>query len=424
MLKPSDADNWLQWRGPLATGEAPNADPPTNWSETENVKWKTKIGGLGHSSPVVTDDRVYFTYAREVGKPFEPRPDTAPGAHDNKLVSSKFEFVAVGLERSSGKTLWEKVLHSAIPHEGAHVSASLASASPVTDGTNVWFFFGSYGLFCLDKNGETIWEKEIGTMQTKHGHGEGASPVLSDEILAINWDHEGQSFVMAIKKKTGETIWKADREEVTSWSSPIVVKVNEQRQLIVPGTERIRSYDLVNGKVIWQCGGMSHNIVASPVSEKGMVFIGSSYEKRQMLGIRLRGAAGDITSSDHVVWSRQARTPYVPSPLLVNGHLYFLRHYQGVLTRLHATTGEEPYGPFRVGRMNEIYASPVSAAGRIYVTDRSGMTAVMSTAEQPERIAFNRLNDRFNASAALSGKQMFLRGEKFIYCLEEGGEDE
>ena len=424
MLKPSDADNWLQWRGPLATGEAPNADPPTNWSETENVKWKTKIGGLGHSSPVVTDDRVYFTYAREVGKPFEPRPDTAPGAHDNKLVSSKFEFVAVGLERSSGKTLWEKVLHSAIPHEGAHVSASLASASPVTDGTNVWFFFGSYGLFCLDKNGETIWEKEIGTMQTKHGHGEGASPVLSDEILAINWDHEGQSFVMAIKKKTGETIWKADREEVTSWSSPIVVKVNEQRQLIVPGTERIRSYDLVNGKVIWQCGGMSHNIVASPVSEKGMVFIGSSYEKRQMLGIRLRGAAGDITSSDHVVWSRQARTPYVPSPLLVNGHLYFLRHYQGVLTRLHATTGEEPSGPFRVGRMNEIYASPVSAAGRIYVTDRSGMTAVMSTAEQPERIAFNRLNDRFNASAALSGKQMFLRGEKFIYCLEEGGEDE
>jgi outer membrane protein assembly factor BamB len=164
---------------------------------------------------------------------------------------------------------------------------------------------------------------------------------------------------------------------------------------------------------------MSNNIVASPVYENGMVFLGSSYETRRMLGIKIEGAEGDITSSDNVVWSRTARTPYVPSPLLVNGHLYFLRHYQGVMTRLEASTGKEPTGPFRVGRMNEIYASPVSAAGRIYVTDRRGMTAVMSTDAEPRPLAFNRLNDRFNASAALAGKELFLRGEEFLYCLIE-----
>lgn len=416
---PSKADTWMQWRGPLMTGEAPNGQPPLMWSEKENVRWKTKIGGLGHSSPVVTKDMVFLTYARPVGQPFEPRPDTAPGAHDNKRVDSEFEFVAVGISRADGKILWEKALKSAIPHEGAHISASLASASPVTDGDKVWFFFGTYGLYCLDKNGSIQWTKELGTMKSKHGHGEGASPVLSQNTIAINWDHEGQSFVMAIDKNTGKTLWKKDREEVTSWSSPIVVEHIGKRLLIVPGTQRIRAYDLSDGEVVWQCGGMSQNIVASPVFENGMVFVGSSYEKRQMLGIKLDGATGDITSTKNVVWSRTARTPYVPSLLLVNGHLYFLRHYQGVLTRLKAATGEELTGPFRVGRMNEIYASPVSAAGRIYITDRSGMTAVMSTDDEPKTLAFNRLNDRFSASAAIAGKQMFLRGENYIYCLEE-----
>ena len=401
------------------TGEAPEANPPIQWSETENVKWKTKLRGLGHSSPVLTSEHVFLTYAVAVGTPFEPIEDTAPGAHDNKRVDSEYEFVGACLSRRDGSLLWEKALHRAIPHEGAHISASLASASPVTDGKKVWFHFGSFGLYCLSNSGELIWEKVIGKMNSKHGHGEGASPVLHGDTIAINWDHEGQSFVMAMNKHTGETIWKQQREEVTSWASPIVVEHDNRAQLIVPGTQRIRGYDLSNGQTIWQCGGMSHNIVASPVYSEGMVFVGSSYEKRQMLGIKLAGANGDITSTDNVVWSRTARTPYVPSPLLVGGHLYFLRHYQGILSRLHAETGEEKTGPFRVGRMNEIYASPVSAAGRIYITDRRGMTAVMSTDDQPEPIGFNRLNDRFSASAAISGNQIVLRGEKFIYCLQD-----
>ncbi len=405
------------------TGVAPESNPPTRWSETENVKWKTKLTGLGHSSPVVSNGMVFITLAREIGDPFEPRPDTAPGAHDNKMVSSKFEFVGLAIRQSDGKIAWEKVLHQAIPHEGAHVSASLASASPVTDGEHVWFFFGTYGMYCLDFDGQLVWKKQLGKMNTKHGHGEGATPVLHKNTIAVNWDHEGQSFTVAVDKSDGRTMWKQDREEITSWSSPIVVEHEGTPQLIVPGTNRIRAYDLSSGEVIWQCGGMSHNIVASPVANKGMVFVGSSYEKRQMLAIRLAGAKGDITSSTNVVWSRTARTPYVPSLLLVDEHVYFLRHYQGILTRLVAETGEEPTGPFRLGSMNEIYASPVSSAGHIYVTDRSGTTAVLTTGKEPETIAVNRLNDRFSASAAIVDDQIILRGEQHIYCLSNGNKD-
>lgn len=411
---------WYQWRGPLMTGEAPHANPPVRWSESNNIKWKTKLAGLGHSTPIVTRDAVYLTWAREIGEKFPPRPDTAPGAHDNKLVSSKFEFVAVAVDRGSGQIRWTKVLHSAIPHEGAHISASLASASPVTDGQRIWFHFGSFGLYCLDPDGTTLWAKQLGVMNSKHGHGEGASPVLSGNIIAVNWDHEGQSFVAAFDKNTGDEIWRQNRDEVTSWASPIVVEHAGRRQLIVAGTNRIRAYDLQTGEVIWICGGMSHNIVATPVYWDGMVFFGSSYEKRQMLAIKLDGANGDITSSPNVVWSRMARTPYVPSLLVYRGHLYFLRHYQGILSRLDARSGDEPSGPFRLGSMDEIYASPVAAMGKIFVTDRKGTTAVISADEPMQDVIVNRLNDRINASAAIAGDELFLRGESFLFCIKQG----
>ena len=419
MARPTkELRNWYQWRGPMMTGEAPFANPPTHWSETKNIKWKTPISGLGHSSPVVTSDAVYLTLAREVGEKFDPRPDTAPGAHDNKRVSSQFEFVAVSVDRRSGKINWQRVLHSAIPHEGAHISGSLASQSPVTDGKHIWFFFGSYGLYCLNQEGKTVWSKNFGAMNTKHGHGEGASPVLTDNVLAINWDHEGQSFIAAFDKSTGNEIWRQERDEVTSWASPIVVAHDGRKQLIVAGTKRNRAYDLKTGETIWSCGGMSHNIVATPVHHDGLVFFGSSYEKRQMMAIRLQGAKGDITSTDNVVWSRTARTPYVPSLLHYSNHLYFLRHYQGVLTRLKSDTGHEPSGPFRLGRMNEIYASPIAAAGRVYVTDRRGFTVVLNADDPNRDKIYNRLNDRFNASAAMSEDELFLRGERFLYCIK------
>jgi outer membrane protein assembly factor BamB len=205
---------------------------------------------------------------------------------------------------------------------------------------------------------------------------------------------------------------------VTSWSTPLIVRQGDGAQVIVSGTKRVRGYDLATGRVIWECAGLSHNIVASPVAADGMVFVGSSYEKRRMFGIKLAGAKGDITATDNVAWRRARRTPYVPSPLLYDGWLYFLTHYQGFLSKVVAKTGDEPQKPMRLEGMYEIYASPVAAAGRIYITDRDGITLVLSHGKgAPAVLARNRLDDGFNASAAIAGDEIFLRGRSHLYCI-------
>lgn len=410
---------WAQWRGPLGTGEAPNSNPPTQWSETDNVKWKTKLPGLGHSTPVVWDQTIVVTTAVPFGEKFPPIADNAPGSHDNLKVSQKFKFVAIAIDRATGEIRWEKTLHEAIPHEGAHVSGSLASGSPIIDQEHIFAYFGTYGIYCLDRQGNTVWEKSLGKMNSKHAHGEGASPFLFEDTLIINWDHEGSSFIVALDKNSGEEIWRADRDEITSWSSPIVYDFEGKPQVIVAGTGAVRAYDLKSGDVIWECTGLSNNIVATPIAHDGMVYVGSSYEIKSMFAIRLEGAKGDITGTPNVVWKRASRTPYVPSPLLYRGSLYFLRHYQGILTIANADTGDEHLGPFRLNGIRDIYASPVAANGKIYITDRDGITLVISEPEMPRLLSANKLDDSFSASMAIVDDELFLRGEDFLYCISD-----
>ncbi|MDA1166363.1 MAG: PQQ-like beta-propeller repeat protein [Planctomycetota bacterium] len=414
-----DDGNWPQWRGPLGTGVSPNGEPPIEWSEEKNVRWKVELPGRGHGTPIVWNDHVFLSTAIPFGPKLPPKQSGRPGEHDNLAVSQRHQFVALALDRATGRTIWKKQLHEALPEEGAHSTASLASASPVADGEHVFAFFGSHGLFCLDHDGKLIWKKDLGRMHTKHGHGEGTSPVLHGETLVINWDHEGDSFIVALEKSTGKEVWRRERDEVTSWATPIVVQRGDTTQLIVSGTARVRAYDLGSGKTLWECGGLSSNIVASPVHADGIVIAGSSYEKRAMLAIRIDGAQGDITDSKQVVWSRTRGTPYVPSPLLYGDALYFHAHYQSVLTRIDAKTGEENPGPFRLPGISNVYASAVGAAGRVYVTDLEGTTLVFSNEANPRIMARNILDDRFNASAAIAGRQLFLRGEKLLYCLEK-----
>ena len=420
MTRASDVEpSWQQWRGPLGTGVAPNANPPIEWSETKNVRWKTALPGKGHSTPIVSGDRIFLTTAIPYGEKLPPKNSTAPGTHDGVPVTQRHEFVVLAINRRDGKILWQKSVHKKLPHEGGHYTGSLASNSAVTDGEHVFAFFGSHGLYCLDLNGEVKWQKQFGEMQTKHGHGESASPALYGDTLVVNWDHDGPCFVTAFDKRTGKQLWKVNRDEDTSWSSPIIIEHNDKPLLIVAGTNRVRGYDLPTGKVIWECGGMSSNIVATPVAAEGMLFAGSSYEKRSLLAIRLDRAKGNITGSDRVAWSRSRGTPYVPSPLLYGDSLYFLTHYQGVLSRVNAQTGQDQPGQIRLGGLGDIYASPVAAGRRVYVTDLDGNTIVVSHEDKPRELALNRLNDVFAASAAIVGRELFLRGERHLYCIAE-----
>lgn len=413
---PTDG-HWPQWRGPLGTGVSPVGNPPVEWSEDKNVQWKIELPGRGHSTPIVWGDRIFLTAAVPFGPKLEPKKSGRPGAHDNLAVSQRHRFVALCVDRKTGKILWQKMLNDALPIEGGHYTASLASASSVADAAHVFAFFGSHGLFCLTHNGDVVWEKNLGQMHTKHGHGEGASPALHGSTLVINWDHEDDSFIVALDKATGKEIWRKPRQEVTSWATPIIVDHAGKQQVIVCGTSRVRGYDLADGSVLWECGGLSANIVATPVYSDGIVIAGSSYEKRAMLAMRLAGSKDDITDTQQVIWSRRRGTPYVPSPLLYDGALYFHAHYQSVLTRLDAKTGEENPGPFRLPGIASVYASAVGAAGRVYVTDLEGATLVFSNEDKPRILARNVLDDRFNASAAIAGNQLLLRGEKFLYCI-------
>lgn len=408
---------WGQWRGPMATGVAPKATPPIRWSEQENLCWKTALTGVGHGTPVVWGDQVILTAAEPVGPVLDPLWDGAPGAHDNVPVTQQQRFVVMAFGRDSGALLWKTTVHEALPHAGGHSTGTVASASPVTDGEHIVASFGSEGLYGLSMDGTLLWSTKLGQMATKHGHGEGAGPVLHGELVALTHDHEGASWVGAFDKRTGVARWRTERDEVTSWATPITVRHGGVTQLVVPGTAALRAYDLATGEVLWHTAGLSHNVVASPVAGHGMVFSGSSYDTKAMLAVRL-GGTGDV-SATHVAWRRKRGTPYVPSPLLVDDALYYLGHYQGVMSRVVATTGAAPTGPFRLERLASIYASPVSAAGRIYVTDLEGNTAVLEHGPELKPLARNELDDRFSASAALVGDQLFLRGERSLYCVSE-----
>lgn len=414
-----DLRHWAQWRGPMGNGEAPGADPPVTWSEAQNVRWKTPLPGIGHSSPVVWGDRIFLTASIESGEDVPPPVGRRPGEHDNILTVKKTKFVVLAVDRRNGGVVWQTVVRDRVPHEARHNTGSYASGSPVTDGKRVFAFFGSHGLYCLDRGGKVLWERDLGDMHSKHAHGEGSSPALHGDTLVVNWDHEGPSFVVALDKRTGKERWKADRDEPTSWSSPHVLVHQGKSQVVIAAANRIRSYELATGKVIWECGGLSHNVVSSPVSANGMVICGSSYEKQSILGIRLEGAKGDLTGTEHVVWFKRRDTPYVPSLLLHEGLVYYLRHYQGVLTCRKAGSGEEVYARLRLPGIQNVYSSPVSAKGRIYITSMDGHTVVFSAGPEPRILGRSQLDDSFSASAALCGKELFLRGHKALYCLAE-----
>src|SRR6266481_2366694 len=333
-------NNWPQWRGPLANGVAPHANPPIRWSETNSVRWKILLPGKGHSSPIVFGGAVYVLAAFPVGEAQKPVYDDAPGVHDSVPVTHRHQFLALAINRRDGKTLWSKVLREEWPHEGGHQTGSLASNSPVTDGERLYAFFGSRGLYCLDLKGEVLWQKDLGRMHTLHAHGEGSSPVLYGDTLIICWDQEADSFIHAFDKHTGKTLWKVARDEKTSWSTPLIVEHEGKPQVIVSATKRVRGYDLSSGAQLWECAGLTDNVVSSPVHWHDMIIAGNSYYSQAMLAIRLAGAKGDLTGTGHVAWKLNRLSPYVSSPLLYDDTLYVLRHNQNVLSRLDPMTSK------------------------------------------------------------------------------------
>ena len=417
---------WAQWRGPRATGVAPHGDPPLEWSESKNIRWKVEVPGEGHATPIIWGDRVYIQTAVKTDKVIESpkpeEPEKEEGGRRRRMPVLKpthvYQFRILAYDRKTGKLVWEKTVREELPHEGHHEAGSLASGSPITDGEHLFAYFGSRGLYAFDMSGKLLWEKDLGDMETRRGFGEGSSPVIYADTIVINWDHEGDSFITALDKKTGENRWKMGRDEVTTWATPLVLEADGKPQVVMPASNRIRSYDLASGALIWECGGLSRNVIPSPVSDHGLVYVMSGYRGYALRAIRYAQAKGDITDTQAVAWTHDDATPYVPSPLLYDDALYFLASSKGILSCFDARTGKEHYGKQRLDEMDGgVYASPVGAKGRVYVTGRRGVTQVIRHGPTFEVLATNKLDDDFDASAAIVGKELYLRGHKNLYCI-------
>jgi outer membrane protein assembly factor BamB len=434
---PSATDaNWPAWRGPLATGVAPRGNPPTAWSETAHVKWKVKIPGKGTATPIIWGNQVFVQTAIPAGKPAVA--DAEKGAADPATPATNaasagpgrggppraaapkeaHQFTLLCLDRQTGRTLWQKIAREELPHEGHHPDHGFASHSPVTDGRQIFAWFGSRGLHAYDLQGDLKWSKDLGRMKTRNSFGEGNSPALSGQTLVINWDHEGEDFIVALDAATGQERWRQARDEDTTWATPLIVQHEGKAQVITSATKKIRSYDLATGNPLWECAGMTANVIPSPVTANGVVYATSGFRGSALLALRL-GRTGDLTGSDAIVWSLNKNTPYVPSPLLADDRLYFFAGNNATLTCCEAPTGRVLIDAEKLADLQGVYASPVAAAGRVYLVGRNGAAVVLKRTDQLEVLATNRLDDKFDASPAIAGKELFLRGRENLYCLAE-----
>ena len=406
---------WAQWRGPDATGVSPTANPPLEWSETRNIKWKVEIPGRGHASPVLWDDRLFVLTAVPAAAQGEaqhaPRGGLTPrGVH---------RFLVLAIDRRTGRTLWERVAAEQEPHEAGHTDNSRwASSSPITDGDSVFAYFESFGIYAYDMNGTLRWKKDLGDKRMRNQFGEGSTPALHGNTLVIVWDHlNGESFIVALDKRDGRELWRVKREEIDTWATPLVLEVNGRPQVIVPAMRRNRGYDLATGAVVWESDGLTMNPIPSPVHGDGLVFLMSGFQGNDLKAIRVADARGNIDGTPHVVWTLDRDTPYVPSPVLVDGTLYFLKTNSGILSAFDARTGKPHYQNRRLDGVPNVFASPVSAQGRIYIPGREGTTIVIRSGPTYEVLAKNTLDDGFDASPALADNEIFLRGQKYLYCI-------
>jgi outer membrane protein assembly factor BamB len=397
---PARADNWPGWRGASARGISDERDLPTTWSATQHVVWKTPLPEPGNSTPIVWGDRVFLTQPVDGGK----------------------RRVLLALDRKTGKKLWQQEVLCMVV-ETSHSQNPPCSSSPVTDGTAVYAHFASAGVLACDLDGKRIWHKDLGAVMHKWGNG--SSPILYKDLVIV-WQGPGEpSFLTALDKRTGETVWKKEERAINSpifgsWSTPVVVRVRDRDELIfpLPGDKigspgEFKAYDPANGKELWRCAGLGNEIYAMPVvSAKGDLIVGISGHNGPTLAVR-PGGSGDVTET-HRVWRNAAKNPQrIGSGVLHEGYLY-LADADGFAECIDAGTGKDVWKE-RLG--GKLWGSLLLAEGRLYVSNLEGQTFVLAASPKFELLAKNDVGEPIYAAPAVSNAQFFLRGHKYLYCI-------
>ena len=425
--------NWSRWRGPNENGSVSTGSPPVEWSLTKNIRWKAELPGKGSSTPIIHGNQVIVLTsietdkkkagAESVASTTPPASAPSPTGGDSPRrrgfgappPTNFFQFVVMSYDRVTGEKQWSKVVTEEVPHEAGHQTNNMASSSPITDGKHIYVDFGSRGIFCLDMLGNVKWQKDLGEMTTIASFGEGSSATLADNLLVVPWDHEAGSFLVAFNATSGEEVWRTPRAEKTCWATPLIVNHKGRSQVITNG-RRVRSYDLKDGKLIWECGGQVSNPIPSPILVGGSVICMTGYQGNAIQSISL-DSVGDVTGSNSIRWSNNEAAPYVPTATLYKGSLYFNKGNNNIISCANAETGELLFSQKRLEGLGTIYASPVAVADHIYFTGRDGMTVVVKHGKDLEIVSKNPLEEAIDGSLAVVGDTIYARGERHLFCI-------
>lgn len=460
VLIPGGNDSWPGWRG-QGNGVG-SGTPPTEWSEQENVRWKVSVPGKGLSSPVVWEGLVFVTSAvgtgkKKDGEPAEAgadgergRPDEGgrgrgdgerrgppgearrgdgppeggrgPGGFGRGAPIEEQDFVVLALDRKDGAVKWQTKLATVMPHQGTHRDGSYASPTPVTDGERLYVSFGSYGIYALGLDGKLQWSVDLGDMDINNSFGEGSSPLLAGGSLILNWDHEGDSFLVALEAKTGKERWRTARPRGTNWSSPVLVSAGGAPRVVVAGPIAI-AYDPATGQELWREGeapeGRGGGAIATPVVLDELVVYATGGRRGGEARAWVANAPKGAEKVEPLLWKVTLDGPHVPSPLAYEGKVYLLKQDSGMLSVLDPASGKVEYGPERLDAVADVYASLVAAGGHLYVVGRDGTIEVLATRPELATVAVNKLDEGIDATPAIAGDELFLRGLEHLYCIAQ-----
>ncbi|HEX6213067.1 MAG TPA: PQQ-binding-like beta-propeller repeat protein [Methylomirabilota bacterium] len=422
------ADNWPQWRGPAGIGVSSETDLPLTWSENDNIAWRAPIGGVGVSTPIVWDDRVFVTSQRGSGVRREGRHPTlvqggsAAEAGERALAagedraSDRLMFLVESFQRDDGRRLWSFELPAEGDLPAVHEKHNLASASPVTDGERVYAVFGSGQVVAVEAaSGARVWHRHLaaehGPFQINWGHG--SSPVIYRDLLILPCYHEPASYLIALDVRTGKTRWRVDRgSNVLSYSTPVIVRTaSGADELVLNTSAALEAYDPATGEALWRLDEPHRFAIPAPVFHDGVIYASRGYRSGPYMAIRA-GGRGDIAST-HVAWTVPTGAPYISS-MVYTGGLLFMAGDVGVVTCVDPRTGERVWQERTGGIFS---ASPVAAAGRIYLVSETGETIVMRVARTPDVLARNRIDGRLLASLAVSNGMLFLRTDDWLVAV-------
>lgn len=427
--QPRAAGSWPSFRGAAASGIAEGQNLPDNWSvgTGQNILWRSTVPGLAHSSPIVWGTQLFITSAVSS----DPNATFRPGLYGDGDASgdrSRQRWMVYALDKRTGKILWERVAYEGAPIDKRHIKSTYASATPATDGRIVVASFGSHGVYAYDLSGNLRWKVDLGRMDVgaydapSYEWGPASSPIIWNDLVILQCDNQADSFVIALNAQTGETVWKTERQELPSWGTPTIAPTSAGPVLVTNASNFIRGYDPRTGKELFKLGGSSKITAPTPIFADGFFVVASGRQPEGPIFVIRDNARGDLTlrtgrtSSEAIVWSRTARGPYMPTPLIYRGLLYVLNN-NGIFDCYNLRSGEEVYRQRLPNIGSGFSASPVAADGKIYLSSEDGEITIIAAGTSFRNIGANDMGEPLMATPALSEGVMYVRSAKSVVAI-------